>query len=96
MGGALTDIALAIEGVFDRAIVNAIRKRVRGLRRRMSRPGEWRVTIAPSETRGEWDLGIHGPSGCHLASFMEPVDRLPDAVERILRERLVSHATEAA
>jgi hypothetical protein len=92
MGGALMDIALEIEGVFDRGIVNAIRKRVHGLRRQISRPGEWRVTIAPSETRGEWDLGIHAPSGWHLASLTEPVDQLPDAVERILRERLVPHA----
>jgi hypothetical protein len=71
------DIALEIEGVSDRGIVNAIRKRVRGLRRHMSTPGEWRATIAPLETRGEWDLGIHAPSGWHLASFMEPSTDCP-------------------
>jgi hypothetical protein len=60
MGGALMDIALEIEGVFDRGIVKAIRKRVHGLRRQISKLGEWRVTIAPSETRGEW--GVSGIS----------------------------------
>lgn len=83
------DIELEIEGVFDRAIADAIRKRVRTLRRQIDRPGDWRVTLAPSETRGEWDLGIRAPSAAwHLASFAEPIDRLPDVIERNLREHL--------
>lgn len=82
-------IELEIEGVPDRAIADAIRKRVRMLRQQVDRPGDWRVTIAPSETRGQWDLGIRAPSGWHLASFDEPVEGLPAVVERTLRERLV-------
>jgi uncharacterized protein YbdZ (MbtH family) len=85
----MMDIELEIEGVTDRAIAGAIRKRVRLLRQQIALPGEWRVTIAPSETRGEWNLGIHAPSGWDLTSFTEPVDRLPDVIERTLRERLV-------
>jgi len=81
------DIELEIEGVSDRTIADAIRKRVRRLGKQIVRPGEWRVTIGPSETRGEWDLGIRTPSECHLDSFTELVDRLPDIVERKLRER---------
>jgi hypothetical protein len=81
------DIELEIEGVSDRTIVDAIRKRVRILGRQFVRPGEWRVTIGPSETRGEWDLGIQTPSERHLDSFTELADRLPDIVEQKLRER---------
>jgi hypothetical protein len=84
------DIELEIEGVSDRSIADAIRKKVRILRRQLAHPGDLRVTLAPSETRGEWDLGIRAPSGWHLASFSGPVDRLPDVVDRTLRERLAS------
>jgi hypothetical protein len=84
----MIDIELEIEGVPDRAIASAIRERVRRLRRGSGAKGEWRVTIAPSEIRGDWDLGIRAPSGLHLASFTEPLDRLPDVVERILKDRL--------
>jgi hypothetical protein len=89
MDGTVMDIELEIEGVADRAIADAIRKRVRILRQQTASSLEWRVTIAPSETRGEWDLGILTSSGWHLTSFTEPVDRLPDVIERQLRAHLV-------
>lgn len=86
------DIELEIEGVPDRAIADAIRERVRTLRHEIKLAGDWRVTIGPSETRGEWDLGILAPSGWQLASFAESVERLPDVIERKLREHLESNA----
>jgi hypothetical protein len=95
MGGTMMDIELEIEGVPEEAVADAIRKRVRILRHEIVRPGNWRVTIAPSETRGEWDLGIQTPAGWHLDSFTESVDRLPDVVERKLRERLTLPVTES-
>lgn len=82
------DIELEIEGVPDRAIADAIRERVRTVRQQFAGSADCRVTITPSETRGEWNLGIHASSGWHLASFTEPVDRLPDVIEQKLRERL--------
>jgi len=88
------DIELEIEGVPDEAIAHAIREKVRHLRHQMTLAGDWRVTLAPSETRGEWDLGILAPSGWQLASFAEPVDRLPDVIERKLRECLESNTLE--
>jgi hypothetical protein len=88
------DIELEIEGVPDGAIADAIRERVRNLRHQIALPGDWRVTIAPSETRGEWDLGILAPTGWQLDSFAEPVERLPDVIERKLRERLESKTSE--
>jgi hypothetical protein len=82
------DIELDIEGVPEGPIADAIRAKVRTLRQQIARPGDWRVTIGPSETRGEWDLGILTPAGWQLASFAEPVERLPDMIEQELRERL--------
>lgn len=88
------DIELEIEGVPDGAIADAIRDRVRTIGHEIALTGDWRVTIGPSETRGEWDLGILAPSGWQLASFAEPVERLPDVVERKLREHLESNTKD--
>ena len=46
-------IELEIEGVPDRAIVAAIRKTVRAVGREIERRDQRRVTISPSEVRGE-------------------------------------------
>ena len=83
------DIEIEIEGVPNGTIADTIRKRVRLLGCVIDRPGEWRIAIGPSETRGEWDLGILAPlSGWQLTSFVAAVERLPDVVERTLRARL--------
>jgi hypothetical protein len=89
-GGVAMHIDLEIEGVADRAITEMIRKTVRRLGRQVDRPGEWRVTIAPSEARGRWDLGIRAPTGWHLTSFSESLAALPAVVERTLREQLIA------
>ena len=86
----MMDIQLGIEGVADEAIAAAIRKRVRKLGRLIAEAGECRVSVCPSETRGEWDLGVQTPSGWHLESFSEVVDRLPEIIDRKLRERLMA------
>ena len=82
------DVDLHVEGVLDRAVADAIRKRVVQLRQIVARPGEWRITISPSETRGQWDLGLQVSSRRHFASFNDAIERLPDLVERKLREFL--------
>jgi hypothetical protein len=82
-------IELEIEGVTDRTITDEITKRVRKLGQSIDRSEEWRVRLAPSEARGEWDLGIRHASGWHLTSSTRSVELLPDLVERTLRERLV-------
>ena len=89
MGGTVVEIELEIEGVADRKVAERIRKMVRLLGPDVDRPGGCRIRIAPSETRGEWDLGILAPpSPWDLASFAAPVERLPDLIEQTLRERL--------
>ena len=79
---------MQIEGIADPVLVDAIRKRIRRVSRANPRRGEWRVTVSPSETRGQWDLGVQAPSERHFASFTEATDRLPDLVERAVREIL--------
>lgn len=82
------DVDLQIEGVSERTVMDAIHKRVRQVRQLVPQAGEWRVTVSPSETRGQWDVGLQVSSERHFASFNEAIDRLPDLVERQLREFL--------
>ncbi len=84
----MMDIELRMEGAIDRQVAEAIRRRVGVVRKQFAAGGEWHVTVGPSETRGEWDVGVRAPSGWHLDSFAGAVDGLPAFVERRLRERL--------
>jgi hypothetical protein len=80
------DIDLQIECVPDRRVADAIRRRVRTVRRQFAARGEWRVTVLPSRARGEWDVGVRDSSGWHLDSFTDAIDGLPAFVEQRLRE----------
>jgi hypothetical protein len=82
----MMDIELRMEGALDRRVADAIRRRVRVVRKEFAVSGEWHVTVGPSETRGEWDVGVRAPSGWHLNSFAGVVDGLPAFVENRLRE----------
>jgi hypothetical protein len=92
----MMDIELNIEGISDRRIAEAIRKTVRALGRQVRGTGERRVSIGPSETRGEWDLGFREtPCGWQLVSFVGPAEVLPDLVECQLRKLLDRSAGSA-
>jgi hypothetical protein len=84
------DIDVHVEGVANEKIADAIRTRIQRIGRADARRGEWRVTVSPSETRGQWDLGVQAPSVRHFVSFTDAVDRLPDLIERKFREILYS------
>lgn len=90
------NIELEIDGISDRAVTEAIRKRVRILGKHEDRDEDWRVRLVPSETQAEWDLGIRTRSGWHIAWFAAPVQRLADIVEQRLREQLAVSAAEAS
>jgi len=79
------ELEVVIEGVSDMRVEKQIKRKVREVCKSAKRPGEWRVLLSPSETRGQWDLGIRGPFGEHFASFPENTDRLPDVVAEQLR-----------
>jgi hypothetical protein len=90
------NIELEIEGVSDRAVAEAIRKRVRMLGQHVDRSEDWRVRLVRSETQSEWDLGIRTSSGWQVASFTAPVQQLADIVEQRVRLQLAESAAEVS
>ena len=79
------DLEVVIEGVSDVRVANEIKRKLREACKGAGHPGQWSVMVSPSETRGEWDLGVRGPFGRHFASTTEDVERLPDLVAAQLR-----------
>jgi len=79
------DVEVVIEGVSDERVANEIKRKIREVCHDTERSGEWSVLVSPSETRGQWDLGVRGPFGRHFASFTERVDQLPELVAKQLR-----------
>jgi len=74
------DLEVVVEGVQDVKVVDEIERQVRRVCKGAARSGQWSVTLSPSETRGQWDLGVRGPSRRHFVSFVERVGRLPELV----------------
>jgi hypothetical protein len=74
-----------IEGVSDIRLAKEIRRALRRVYKDAGRSGEWSVLLSPSETRGQWDLGVQGPSGRHFASFITEANLLPALVAAQLR-----------
>jgi hypothetical protein len=79
------DLEVVIEGVTDAGLEKEIKRQVRKVCKSVPRPGEWSVFVAPSETRGEWDLLVKGPFGSHISSFIEQAEQLPALVAEQLR-----------
>jgi hypothetical protein len=81
------DLEVVVEGVSELGVVNEIKRKIQQVCKEMERTGEWSVMVSPSETRGQWDLGVRGPLGRHFASFGDPerVDQLPELVARQFR-----------
>jgi hypothetical protein len=79
------DLEVVIEGVSDGRLASEIERKIRQVCRDTACSGQWSVVMSPSETRGQWDLGVRGPSGRHFATFAECVERLPELVAEQLR-----------
>jgi len=71
------DTEVVVEGVPDSGMSKQIRRALEQICRNVPRPGQWSVLLAPSETRGQWDLGVRGPFGHHVVSFTTEIDQLP-------------------
>lgn len=74
------DLEVEIEGVTDARVVKEITRCVRRVLSDARRQGEWRVMVSPSETRGQWDIGVRGPFGRHFASVNDLAEQLPELV----------------
>jgi hypothetical protein len=83
------DLEVVVEGVPDAKVENEIKRHVRRVCKGAASAGQWSVTLSPSETRGQWDLGVRGPSRRYFVSFAERVDRFPELVAGQLQECLV-------
>jgi hypothetical protein len=81
----VVDLEVVIEGVTDARVEKEIKRQVRKVSRSTPRSGEWSLFVAPSETRGEWDVLVKGPFGSHISSFIEKADRLPTLVSEQLQ-----------
>jgi hypothetical protein len=87
------DLEVVIEGVTNSQVEKEIKRQVRKVAKSTPRSGEWSLFVAPSETRGEWDLLVKGPFGSHISSFIEQADRLPALVSEQLQMCLSAAVT---
>ena len=74
------DLEVVIEGVTDVGLEKAIKRRIREVCADGARGGWRSVFLAPSETRGEWDLTLRSAAGRNFTSFVDREDWLPDLV----------------
>jgi hypothetical protein len=79
------DLEIVIEGVADVRMAKAINRKIREVCEGAGRSGLWSVLMSPSETRGQWDLGVRSPTGRAFASFPERDGALPELVAARLR-----------
>jgi hypothetical protein len=84
------DLEVEIEGVTDVSVVKEIIRSLRRVFKDAKCPGEWRVVVSPSETRGQWDIGVRGPFGHHFASVNDRAEQLPERVAEQLQACLRS------
>lgn len=89
------DIGVFVEGVSDRRIAKRIERAVHAVAKKEARSGEWRVLVAPSETRGEWDVGVRSPGAHHFGSFRAEPEELPQLVDLQFRAALATPASSA-
>jgi hypothetical protein len=87
------DIDVVIEGVPDAVVADVLKEKIRNVCQQVARPGEWSVLVSPSETRGQWDIGLRGPSNNHFASFDGRLDHLSDTIAERLRQFLERRST---
>jgi hypothetical protein len=79
------ELEIIIEGVSDSGLERILKRRIQTVCANGPRAGWRSVFVAPSETRGEWDLTMRTDIGRNFASFVGGDDRLPDLVGAQLR-----------
>ena len=85
---APTELSVLVEGIADRAVAAEIENTVRAVFREARAGGKWIVAIAPSDTRGRWDVGLKGPFGKHIFSFASPPDQVAAFTSQHLKRTL--------
>ena len=82
------EVEIVVAGIKDEVTTATVEHIVRGMfsERRIS--GKWVVGVAPSDTRGRWDLQLQGPSHRHVVSFTTSIKTLPEVLTTNLKRAL--------
>ena len=83
-----TRVTVAIDGIDDLAAARAVEHAIREVCRVVPFHGSVVIAVAPSDTRGRWDVAVKSYAGRHVASVSAPVGRLPDLVAEHVRRVL--------
>jgi hypothetical protein len=86
--GADPRVSIGIEGIDDAAVVAAIERAIREVCRVVPFHGYVVIAVAPSDTRGRWDVAVKSYAGRHVASVSAPLARLPELVADHVRHVL--------
>ena len=82
------ELSVRIEGLADGALAAEVENTIRAIFREARVGGKWIVAVAPSDTRGRWDVGVKGPSGRHIFSFAASPDQVARFVAQHLRRTI--------
>jgi hypothetical protein len=77
-------LKVRVEGVHDPKIVNEITRHLTEVFCRL--PGAWTVTLAPSPTRGRWNVIVRGAKDRHVFSFAGNARSAPLLLKHYLGE----------
>jgi hypothetical protein len=79
------ELEVVIEGVEDRRVEQAIKRTIQQVCKDSARAGPWSVVVCPSETRGQWDLGVRSPESHRFVTFADRAGELPELIGAQLR-----------
>ena len=83
-----TRVTIAIDGIDDPAVASAVHHAIREVCRIVPFHGSVVIAVAPSDTRGRWDVAVKSYAGRHVASVSAPMARLPELVAEHVRRVL--------
>ncbi len=83
-----TRVTVAIDGIDDPAVATAVELAIREVCGIVPFHGSVVIAVAPSDTRGRWDVAVKSYAGRHVASVSAPLARLPELVAGHVRRVL--------
>ena len=81
-------VDVRVVGVDDPVLSAAVRSIIHAAFREPEMRGRWAVVLAPSDTRGRWDLALTGARGRHMLSLSAVPKNLPDVLSMSLKRTL--------
>ena len=81
-------VRIGLDGIEDPVVAAAIQQAIREVCRVVPFHGSVVIAVAPSDTRGRWDVAVKSYAGRHVASVSAPIARLPELVAEHVRRVL--------